>query len=184
MQHRFMETVAAGLSERGIACLRYQFPSMQAGSKRPDSPAIAHAAVRAAVAKAIELTGLPIIAGGKSFGGRMTSQAQALDPMDGVRALAFLGFPLHPSGKPSDERATHLAKVKVPMLFVQGTRDKLADLARIEKVVHELGTRATLMRIEHADHGFDVLVRSGRKPAEVMDEVLDGLAKWIHQQAV
>ena len=184
MQHRFMETVAAGLSERGIACLRYQFPSMEAGSKRPDSPAIAHAAVRAAVAKAIDLTGLAIIAGGKSFGGRMTSQAQALDPMEGVRALAFLGFPLHPSGKPSDERATHLAQVKVPMLFVQGTRDKLADLARIEKVVHELGTRATLMRIEHANHGFDVLVRSGRKPAEVMDEVLDGLAKWIHQQAV
>lgn len=184
MQHRFMQAVATGLSERGIACLLFQFPAMEAGLKRPGSPAVAHAAVRAAVAKAIELTGLPIIAGGKSFGGRMTSQAQALAPMDGVRGLAFLGFPLHPPDKPSNERAAHLAEVKVPVLFVQGTRDKLAEWHRIEQVVRELGTRATLLRIAHADHGFDVLVHSGRKPEEVMDEVLDGLAKWIREQAV
>lgn len=135
MQHRFMETVSTGLAERGTASLRYQFPYMEAGSKRPDSPAVAHAAVRAAVAKAIDLTGLPVFAGGKSFGGRMTSQAQAQVPMDGVRGLAFLGFPLHPSDKPSSERAARLAAVKVPMLFIQGTRDKLAEWPRIEKVV-------------------------------------------------
>lgn len=179
MQHRSMEAVAVGLAARDIATLRYQFPYMEAGSKRPDLPAVAHTAVRAAVAKAIEITGLPVVAGGKSFGGRMTSQAQAAAPMDGVRGLAFLGFPLHPTDKPSSQRAAHLADVKVPMLFVQGTRDKLAEWPRIEQVVTELGTRATLLRIEHADHGFDVLVRSGRKPDEVMAEVLDGLATWI-----
>ncbi len=181
MQHRYMEAVATGLAERGIASFRYQFPYMEAGSRRPDSPAVAHSAVRAAVAKASALTGLPLIAGGRSFGGRMTSQAQALAPMDGVKGLAFLGFPLHPTGKPSSERATHLANVKVPMLFVQGTRDKLAEWPRIEKVVDELGRRATMLRIEHSDHGFDVLVRSGRKPDEVMSEILDGLAKWIRK---
>ena len=179
MQHRSMEAVSIGLAARGIATLRYQFPYMEAGSKRPDTPAVAHAAVRAAVAKSIELTGLPVIAGGKSFGGRMTSQTQAEAPMEGVRGLAFLGFPLHPSDKPSSERAAHLAAVTVPMLFVQGTRDKLAEWPRLEQVVKQLGACATLLRIEHADHGFDVLVRSGRKPDEVMAEVLDGLAKWI-----
>lgn len=184
MQHHDMEAVASGLADRGIATLRYQFPYMEAGARRPDPPAVAHAAVRAAVAKAVELAGLPVIAGGKSFGGRMTSLAQSQAPMDGVRGLAFLGFPLHPAGKPSSERATHLADVMVPMLFVQGTRDKLAEWPRIELVVEELGARATLFRIEHADHGFDVLVRSGRKPVEVMSEVLDGLAKWIRTQAV
>lgn len=182
MQHRSMEAVAIGLAERGIATLRYQFPSMEAGSKRPDSPSVAHAAVRAAVAKAIELTGLPVIAGGKSFGGRMTSQAQAIAPMDGVRGLAFLGFPLHPPDKPSNQRAAHLVGVKLPMLFIQGTRDKLAEWSRIEQVVNELGARATLLRIEHADHGFGVLVRSGRQPEEVLSEVLEGLVLWVHRQ--
>ncbi|MEO8859367.1 MAG: alpha/beta family hydrolase [Burkholderiaceae bacterium] len=179
MHHRFKEAVAAGLAARGVATLRYQFPSMEAGSRRPDSPAVAHAAVRAAVAKALALTGLPVFAGGRSFGGRMTSQAQEQAPMDGVRGLVFMGFPLHPAGKPSSARAAHLAHVKVPMLFVQGTRDKLAELPRIEKVVGDLGARATLLRIAHADHGFDVLVRSGRQSDEVMTEVLNGVVKWI-----
>lgn len=179
MQHPYMEAVASGLADRGVATLRYQFPYMEAGSKRPDSPAVAHAAVRAAVTKAVELTELPVIAGGKSFGGRMTSQAQAEAVMPGVRGLAFLGFPLHPPNKPSSERATHLGQVKVPMLFIQGTRDKLAQWPRIDEVVKGLGTLATLLRIEDADHGFDVLVRSGRNPSHVMCEVLDGLATWI-----
>jgi uncharacterized protein len=181
MRHRSMEAVAAGLAERGIATLRYQFLYMELGSKRPDSPAVAHAVVRAAVVKAWELTGLPLIAGGKSFGGRMTSQAQALEPLPNVRGLAFLGFPLHPADKPSNTRAAHLFDVRVPMLFIQGMRDKLAEFPRIEKLVdelRELGAHTTLLPIEHADHGFDVLVRSGRKPEDVLAEVLDGLASW------
>ena len=152
---------------------------MDHGSKRPDSPAVAHATVRAACAAALDATGLPLIAGGKSFGGRMTSQAQALEPLIGVAGLAFLGFPLHAPDKPSSTRAEHLVDVAVPMLFIQGTRDKLAEFARITQVVAGLGPSNKLLPIEHADHGFDVLVRSGRQPGEVLAQVLDGLADWI-----
>jgi predicted alpha/beta-hydrolase family hydrolase len=179
MTHPFMEKVAAGLSERHVATLRYQFPYMEKGSKRPDSPAVAHAAVRAAVAEAVRrCEGVPLIAGGKSFGGRMTSQAQALQPLAGVRGLAFFGFPLHPAGKPSNERAKHLADVNVPMLFLQGTRDALAEPALIEPVVKSLGASATLHPVKDADHSFHVLARSGRKDGEVMNEILDAFAAW------
>jgi uncharacterized protein len=179
MTHSFMETFAVGLSERGIASLRYQFPYMEKGSKRPDPPAIAQATVRAAVSKAAEIfPKLALIAGGKSFGGRMTSQAQAATPLPGVRGLAFVGFPLHPAGKPSVERADHLAKVDIPMLFLQGSRDSLADVALIEPVAQRLGARATLHLVEGADHSFHVLVRSGRNDREVMNEILDAFARW------
>src|SRR5712671_4403773 len=180
MTHPFMETVASGLGERGVATLRYQFPYMEKGSRRPDPPAVAHAAVRAAVAEAgRRCAGLPLIAGGKSFGGRMTSQAQAIAPLDGVHGLAFLGFPLHPAGKPSSDRAKHLADVKIPMLFVQGTRDNLAELKLLEPVVKSLGPTAALHRVEGADHSFHVPARSGRKDSAVMDEILDAFANWI-----
>jgi len=180
MAHAFMAEVADGLVQRGIATLRYQFPYMERGSKRTDPPAIAQAAVRAAVAHAAgRFPSLPLFAGGKSFGGRMTSQAQSLAPLPGVAGLVFLGFPLHPAGAPSNERARHLFDVRVPMLFVQGTRDKLAEFDRIEKLVAELGPTATLLRIAEADHSFHVLVRSGRSDAEVMAEVLDGAAAWM-----
>ena len=180
MTHPFMETVASGLGERGIATLRYQFPYMEKGSRRPDPPAVAHAAVRAAVAEAgRRCAGLPLIAGGKSFGGRMTSQAQAIAPLDGVHGLAFLGFPLHPAGKPSSDRAKHLADVLVPMLFVQGTRDNLAELKLLEPVVKSLGPTAALHRVEAADHSFHVPARSGRNDREVMGEILDAFAAWI-----
>jgi predicted alpha/beta-hydrolase family hydrolase len=179
MAHSSMETIAAGLGERGIATLRYQFPYMEKGSKRPDAPAVAHAAVRAAVAEAGRgCASLPLIAGGKSFGGRMTSQAQALTPLVGVRALAFLGFPLHPAGKPSSDRAKHLAEVKIPMLFLQGTRDALAERSLLEPVVKSLGTRATLHWSDGADHSFHVLKSSGRNDRDVMGEVLDAFAAW------
>jgi predicted alpha/beta-hydrolase family hydrolase len=179
MTHSFMEAFANGLSERGIASLRYQFPYMEKGSKRPDPPAIAQAAVRAAVAKAAEIfPGVTLIAGGKSFGGRMTSQAQAASPLPGVRGLAFVGFPLHPAGKPSIDRADHLAKIDVPMLFLQGTRDGLAEVTLIEGVVKRLGPLATLHLVEGADHSFHVLARSGRNDREVMDEILDAFAGW------
>jgi predicted alpha/beta-hydrolase family hydrolase len=174
-----METVAAGLSERGIATLRYQFPYMENGSKRPDPPAIAHAAVRAAVAEAAKCCpALPLIAGGRSFGGRMTSQAQAIAPLAGVAGLAFLGFPLHPAGKPSRDRAKHLAEIKIPMLFLQGTRDALAELSLLEPVVKSLGRLASLHLLKEADHSFHVLVRSGRNDREVMTEALDAFAAW------
>jgi predicted alpha/beta-hydrolase family hydrolase len=180
MAHPFMANVAQGLAERGIACLRYQFPYMERGSKRPDTPAVAHAAVRAAVAEAQRrLPGLPLVAGGKSFGGRMTSQAQALDPLPGVVGLAFLGFPLHPAGKPGDERAQHLFDVNVPMLFLQGTRDELADLSLLQPLVKKLGERATLKLFDDADHSFHVPARSGRKDAQVMAEMLDAFATWL-----
>ena len=162
MTHASMEKVAAGLAERGIATLRYQFPYMEKGSKRPDAPAVAHAAVRAAVSEAGRRCGaLPLIAGGRSFGGRMTSQAQALSPSPGVRGLAFLGFPLHPAGKPSSERAKHLTGVNIPMLFLQGTRDALAELNLLEPVVKDLGSRAQLRLLEGADHSFHVLKARG-----------------------
>jgi predicted alpha/beta-hydrolase family hydrolase len=180
MAHSFMEAFAIGLSGRGLASLRYQFPYMEKGSKRPDPPAIAQAAVRAAVAKAAEIfPGLALIAGGKSFGGRMTSQAQAAAPLPGVRGLAFVGFPLHPAGKPSTDRADHLAKIDIPMLFLQGTRDTLAEVALIEPVVQRLGSHATLHLAEGADHSLHVLARSGRNDAEVMNEILDAFAGWV-----
>ena len=180
MTHPFMETFATGLGERGVASLRYQFPYMEKGSRRPDPPAIAQAAVRAAVAEAgLSCPGLPLIAGGKSFGGRMTSQAQASAPLAGVRGLAFLGFPLHPAGKPSSDRAKHLAEVHVPMLFMQGTRDNLAELALMEPVVTSLGPPASLHLVREADHSFHVLARSGRNDREVMKEILDTFSTWI-----
>jgi len=180
MSHPFMETVATGLGERGIASLRYQFPYMEKGSKRPDAPAVAHEAVRAAVAEAARrCPGLPLLAGGKSFGGRMTSQAQAIAPLPGVRGLVFLGFPLHPPGKRSIERGEHLKNVKIPMLFLQGTRDEFAELDLLEPVVNSLGSLASLHLVEHGDHSLHVPARSGRKASEVMAEVLDTAAAWI-----
>jgi predicted alpha/beta-hydrolase family hydrolase len=180
MTHSFMEQAAIGLAERGIATLRYQFPYMEKGSKRPDPPAIAHAAVRAAVAEAVRhYPGLPLIAGGKSFGGRMTSQAQAKAPLAGVRGLAFFGFPLHPAGKPSIDRADHLTEVHVPMLFLQGTNDKLAELQLLKPVVEKLKPLATLHPVEAADHSFHVPARSGRNDREVMGEILEALAAWV-----
>jgi uncharacterized protein len=180
MTHPFMASVAEGLAERGIATLRYQFAYMERGSKRPDPPKLAHAAVRAAVAAAQDaVPKLPLIAGGKSFGGRMTSQAQAETPLPGVRGLAFLGFPLHPAGKPSAERGKHLFDVKVPMLFLQGTRDTLAVLDELQPLCKALGKRATLKLFADADHSFHVPARTGRTDAQVRAELLDTLADWI-----
>ena len=180
MTHASMEAIAAGLAERGIASLRYQFPYMEKGSKRPDPPPLAHAAVRAAVNEAARCCPtLPLIAGGKSFGGRMTSQAQGSVALPDVRGIAFLGFPLHPAGKPSSDRARHLAEVKIPMLFLQGTRDALAELNLLKPVVKALGSRATLHLLEAADHSFHVLKSSGRNDREVMDEALDAFAAWV-----
>jgi predicted alpha/beta-hydrolase family hydrolase len=179
MAHPFMASVANGLAERGIATLRYQFPYMEKGSKRPDPPQVAHATVRAAVAEARRrLPELPLIAGGKSFGGRMTSQAQALSPLDGVAGLAFLGFPLHPAKRPSRDRAEHLSDVKIPMLFLQGTRDALAELSELEPVCEALGSRATLKLFAEADHSFHVPARSGRTDSQVRAELLDTFAEW------
>jgi predicted alpha/beta-hydrolase family hydrolase len=179
MTHAFMTAAAEDLCDRGIATLRYQFPYMEQGGKRPDPPKVAHAAVRAAIAKAQDLCpGLPLIAGGKSFGGRMTSQAEAATAL-GVAGLAFLGFPLHAAGQPSDERAAHLSDVRVPMLFVQGTRDALADLALMTSLVKKLGRRATLHTVDDADHSFHVPARTGRKDPEVRAAFLDGLAHWV-----
>jgi len=180
MTHEFMVRVAAGLCDRGIATLRYQFSYMEKGSKRPDAPPLAHAAVRAAVAEAARrCPGLVLFAGGKSFGGRMTSQAQAVAPLAGVRGLAFLGFPLHPAGKPSDTRARHLSDIHVPMLFIQGTRDKLAEPTLLGPVVKRLGASASLHQVAEADHAFHVLARSGRNDREVMREIIDTLSAWI-----
>ena len=180
MAHPFMAAVAAGLAERGIATVRYQFPYMEAGGKRPDPPAVAHAAVRAAVDAARKrFPKLPLFAGGKSFGGRMTSQAQAKSPLDGVHGLVFFGFPLHAAGKPSRERAAHLSDVTIPMLFLQGTRDALAELSLLEPVINGLGSRATLHLLEGADHSFHVLKSSGRNDREVMDEALNAFAAWV-----
>lgn len=180
MTHRFMEAVATGLAARSIATLRYQFPYMERGGRRPDSPAIAQATVRAAVAAATTaMPRLPLIAGGKSFGGRMTSQAQAQQPLPGVRGLCFFGFPLHPAGKPASERGAHLAAVDMPMLFLQGTRDALAEAGLIAPLVASLGKRATLHLVADADHAFHVPARSGRNDAQVIEEILDAMAAWV-----
>jgi predicted alpha/beta-hydrolase family hydrolase len=182
MTHRFMEGVADGLSERSVATLRFQFPYMESGSKRPDRPALAQATVRAAVAAAGRFApGLPLFAGGKSFGGRMTSQAQAEGPLQDVRGLVFLGFPLHPANKPSDERARHLAAVRVPMLFLQGTRDALADTKLLVPMIEALGAGATLKLIEDADHSFHVPVRSGRTDDQALSQILDAAAFWMRE---
>jgi uncharacterized protein len=179
MTHPFMAAMANDLAERGIATLRYQFPYMERGSKRPDTPKLAHATVRAAVAEAAQrLPRLALFAGGKSFGGRMTSQAQAAAALPGVRGLVFLGFPLHPAGKPSDERAKHLFDVKIPMLFLQGTRDELADLQLLRPIVEQLAARATLGLFEEADHSFHVPARSGRKDSDIRAEMADALTNW------
>lgn len=180
MEHPSMTAVAAELATRNIATLRFQFPYMERGSRRPDPPPVCHATVRAAVAEAARsVPGLKLLAGGRSFGGRMTSQAQAIEPLPGVKGLAFLGFPLHPAGKPSSERAEHLGKVKLPMLFLQGTRDELATLDLLQPVVDGLGARATLKLLQDADHSFHVPARTGRKDADVRAEMLDALAAWI-----
>jgi hypothetical protein len=184
MTHPFMADVANRLYDRGIATLRYQFPYMEKASRRPDAPATAHATVRAAVAEAARrCQGLALVAGGKSFGGRMTSEAQAIAPLSGVHGLAFLGFPLHPPGKPSDTRAKHLSAVVIPMLFVQGTRDKLAELQLIQPVVKRLGKSASLHLVQDADHSFHVPVRSGRTDKDAMNEVVATLASWISASA-
>lgn len=190
MEHPFMEAAAGALSDRGVATLRFQFPSMEAGRRRPDRPAVATAAVRAAVeaarAEATELAAvrgrdrpIPLFAGGKSFGGRMTSTAAASAPLPGVDGLVFLGFPLHPAGRPGTDRAAHLAEVGVPMLFIQGARDRLADLDLLRPVVRDLGDRATLHVVEGGDHSFKVLKRSGRAETEVMAEIAETVAKFV-----
>jgi len=180
MAHPFMTALANDLASRAIATVRYQFPYMERGSKRPDSPKVAHATVRAAVAEALRRApGLALFAGGRSFGGRMTSQAQAASPLPGVRGLAFVGFPLHPAGQPSDERAVHLADVQVPLLFLQGTRDELADLPLLARLAERLGPRATLTLFDEADHSFHVPARTGRKDADVRAEMADALAGWV-----
>jgi len=182
MAHPFMAAVAQGLADRGIATLRYQFPYMERGSKRPDASKLSQATVRAAIARASRLLPqLALFAGGKSFGGRMTSQAHAASPLPGVRGLVFLGFPLHPAGRPSDERAKHLLEVQAPMLFLQGTRDQLADVQLVRALTERLGARATLKLFDDADHSFHVPARTGRKDAEVRAELLDVLAGWIER---
>jgi hypothetical protein len=180
MNHAFMAQMAEALGTRKIATLRYQFPYMEKGGRRPDAPAVAHATVRAAVTEAERCCpGLVLVAGGKSFGGRMTSQAQAATPLAGIRGLAFIGFPLHPAGQPSDARARHLSDVKVPMLFIQGSRDKLAELALLQPVVKRLGSSASLHLVQDADHSFHVPARSGRNDRDAMNEIAAKLSAWI-----
>jgi uncharacterized protein len=180
MEHPSMQAVAAGLAQRGVATLRYQFPYMERKSRRPDPPALCHATVRAAIVEVARLApDLPLFAGGRSFGGRMTSQAQAQAPLERVRGLAFLAFPLHPAERPGTDRATHLQQVEIPMLFIQGTRDELADLSLLRPVVAHLGARATLHLLEDADHSFHVPARTGRKDAEVQAAALDALCSWL-----
>lgn len=180
MDHPFMSALAAGLAQRAVASLRFQFPYMEQGLRRTDTPKVAQAAVRAAVREAGQrLPGLPLFAGGKSFGGRMTSQAQAAQPLERVEGIVFVGFPLHPAGQPSLERAGHLSQVQSPMLFLQGTRDALADLELIRKVCAQLGERAALHIVEGADHSFHVLARSGRSDEQVREELIGTMARWM-----
>jgi hypothetical protein len=184
VHHSFLAGIAEGLARQAVATLRFQFPSMQQGSKRPDAPKVAQAAVRAAVDEAARrLPDVPLFAGGKSFGGRMTSQAQAAEPLSDVRGIVFLGFPLHPPKEPSTQRAAHLAQVGLPMLFLQGTRDPLADLGLIREVTAGLGERATLHVVEGGDHSFEVLVRSGRTAEEVRQELVGTMAGWMRARA-
>jgi predicted alpha/beta-hydrolase family hydrolase len=179
MRHAFLESIAQRLAERSIATLRYQFPYMEQRARRPDPPAVAAATVRAAVAEAARLApGLPLVAGGKSFGGRMTSTAQAEEPLSAVRGLVFLGFPLHPPGRPGDSRAEHLAQVRIPMLFLQGDRDEFADLKLLRPVVKRLGVGATLHLVEGGDHSFKVLKRTGRAGDHVMTELVTTIDRW------
>ena len=180
MSHPFMAAIAVGLGERGVATLRYQFPFIEQRAKRPDPPRLAQATVRAAVLEAARLTsGLPLFAGGKSYGGRMTSQAQAASPLPGIQGIVFLGFPLHPAGRPSEERANHLFDLQVPMLFLQGTRDQLADMQLLRPIISQLGACATLKLFQDADHSFHVPVRTGRSDPEVRNELLDAFAAWV-----
>jgi predicted alpha/beta-hydrolase family hydrolase len=180
MTHKGMTALADGIAARGVATLRYQFPYMERGSKRPDAPPLAQATVRAAVVAAADLAeGLPLFAGGRSFGGRMTSQAQAAAPLPGIRGLVFFAFPLHPAGKPADTRAAHLADVGIPMLFLQGTNDALAELDLLRPVITRLGARTTLRLALDADHAFHVPAKTGRKDPEVLAELLDAAAAWI-----
>ena len=176
MRHPFLQHAAERFAARGIGTYRYEFPYMKEKRSRPDSPAVAQAAVRAAVEEAGK-TGLPLLAGGKSFGGRMTSQAQAEEPLPGVRGLVFLGFPLHPPGRPGTDRAEHLSRVRIPMLFLQGTRDEFAELDLLQKVVNGLGTQATLHLIQDGDHSFKVPKRSGT-PESVMDDLARTTREW------
>ena len=179
MRHPFLETIAQRLGERDIATMRYQFPYMERRARRPDPPAVAAATVRAAVAEAARAApGLPLFAGGKSFGGRMTSTAQSEQPLPDVRGLVFLGFPLHPPGRPDDKRAEHLNRVQIPMLFLQGDRDEFADLKLLKPVVQRLGARATLHLVEGGDHSFHVLKRSGGNDAAVMAELAESIVAW------
>jgi predicted alpha/beta-hydrolase family hydrolase len=180
MTHRSMAAIADGLEALGVATLRFQFPYMEKGGRRPDPPPLAQAAVRAAAAEALKRAGdAPLFAGGRSFGGRMTSQAQAKAPLEGVRGLVFFAFPLHPAGKPSAERADHLAEVAIPMLFLQGTNDALARLDLLSSTVAALGARATLALAQDADHSFHVPVRTGRKDADILAELLTRAADWM-----
>jgi predicted alpha/beta-hydrolase family hydrolase len=182
MHHAFMQGAAGALARHGIATLRFQFPYFERGTRRPDPPAVCHATVRAAVAAAAERApALPLFAGGRSFGGRMTSQAQALAPLPGVRGLVFLGFPLHPAGAPGSERAAHLQAVQVPMLFVQGTNDALAQRTLLMQVSGQLGTRASVEWIADADHSFHVPARTGRRDAQVREALLAAAAAWMHR---
>ena len=180
MHHAFMAAVAGGLGRRGVAVLRFQFPSMERASRRPDPPRVAQASVRAAAAEAQRRLGaLPLFAGGKSFGGRMTSQAQAEAALSGVVGLVFLGFPLHPAGRPGVERGEHLDRVDRPMLFVQGSRDELADVGLVSALIDRLGARATLALFDDADHAFHVRARSGSNDAEVLERLLDTVVEWM-----
>ena len=182
MAHPFLAGLAAELAAQQIATLRYQFPYMEAARKRPDPPALAHATIRAVVAEAARRTaGLPPFAGGKSFGGWMTSHAQALQPLEGVKGLVFLGFPLHPAGRPATERARHLADITIPMLFLQGTRDQRAQLDLLGPVLAQLGSRARLETIADADHGFHMRAASGTTDREVRQSLARSIAAWIAQ---
>jgi len=184
MRHRFMEDAAAALAARGIASLRYQFPYMESGKRSPDRPPVLVASVRAAVEEASRLRpGVPLVAGGKSMGGRMTSTAAAEAPLPGVLGLAFLGFPLHAAGRPSVARGAHLRDVALPMLFLQGTRDKLAELELLRPVLGAVEPPPRLHVLDGADHGFHVLKRSGRTDVEVLDEACDALAAWVRELA-